>query len=80
MLWVTRRDVRGLYFKDEKKIVEKKINYESVLDHIKKEPKIAKSRGLDVENLDLEKLKSLDFNFLMDILFEYSNPIRNLNE
>lgn len=60
--------------------MKKKLNLEKVLEAFKKEPDIPKKHGLNPENMKVSDLEDLDFSFLMDILFEFSNPIRRLNK
>lgn len=59
--------------------MKKKFNLEKILETFKKEPKIAKKYGLEPEIMTIEDLENLEVGLMMDILMEYSSPIRKLN-
>jgi hypothetical protein len=58
---------------------KKKLNLEAILKAFKENPQIPNKYGLEPENMTVEDLENMQMSFLMDILFEFSNPIKNMN-
>jgi len=60
--------------------MKKEFNLEAIVDAIKSNPNIIKKYGIDPVEVDEEFLGNMTLDLMMDILMDYSSPIRELNK